>query len=345
MTYNHDNLIIKIFFTSKNKINPRRTRIIQNYPNILNYLLNRYEGCKSIREILYCIKTNIQEIPRCPICGNYLKSRKGVFQMFCSKKCSANSNYRKEKIKNTCINKYGVDNVNKLEKIQEKKRKTWKDNYGCDSPFQSPIIKQKIKYTLMTKYGVDNANKSKEIRKKYENTCLKRYGVKCPSKSEKVKNIAKKNCFKKYGVINVNKLEYIQQKRNNTKRKNHTFNTSSTEDKIYDMLCPHYEVHRNWNKDERYPWMCDFYIEGIDLFIECNFHWTHGGHPFNSNSIKDQVKLEQWKSKQTKYYDNAIETWTKRDIKKRNKAKEEKLNYVELWSYKEAIEWINENLL
>ena len=33
------------------------------------------------------------------------------------------------------------------------------------------------------------------------------------------------------------------------------------------------------------------------------------------------------------------------DIKKRNKAKEEKLNYVELWSYKEAIEWINENLL
>ena len=92
--------------------------------------------------------------------------------MFCSKKCSANSNYRKEKIKNTCINKYGVDNVNKLEKIQEKKRKTWKDNYGCDSPFQSPIIKQKIKYTLMTKYGVDNANKSKEIRKKYENTCI-----------------------------------------------------------------------------------------------------------------------------------------------------------------------------
>ena len=39
------------------------------------------------------------------------------------------------------------------------------------------------------------------------------------------------------------------------------------------------------------------------MFIECNFHWTHGGHPFNSNSIKDQVKLEQWKTKQTKYYE------------------------------------------
>ena len=85
MIYNHDNLIIKIFFTSKNKINPRRTRIIQNYPNILNYLLNRYEGCKSIREILYCIKTNIQEIPRCPICGNYLNQEKEYFKCFARK--------------------------------------------------------------------------------------------------------------------------------------------------------------------------------------------------------------------------------------------------------------------
>ena len=299
MVYNHDNLIIKIFFTNKNKINPRKTRIIQKYPNILNYLLNRYEGCKDIREILYCIKTNIQELPKCPVCGNYLKSIKGIFQMFCSKKCSANSNYRKEKIKNTCINKYGVDNVNKY----------------------------------------------KEIREKYENTCLERYGVKCPSKSEKVKSITKKNCFKKYGVTNINKLEYIQQKRNNTKRKNHTFNTSSTEDKIYYILSQHYKVQRNWNKDKRYPWMVDFYIKEIDLFIECNFHWTHCGHAYDKDNITDQITLEQWKSKETKYYNNAIYTWTIRDVEKRNKAKQEKLNYVELWSYEEAVKWINENLL
>ena len=35
------------------------------------------------------------------------------------------------------------------------------------------------------------------------------------------------------------------------------------------------------------------------------------------------IKLEQWKAKQTKYYNNAIKTWTKRDVEKRNKAKEE----------------------
>lgn len=239
--------------------------------------------------------------------------------MFCSKKCSANSNYRKEKIKNTCINKYGVDNVNKLEKIKEKKRKTWKDNYGCDSPFKSNIIKQKIKNTVMTKYGVDNVNKYKEIREKYENTCLERYGVKCPSKSEKVKSITKKNCFKKYGVTNINKLEYIQQKRNNTKRKNHTFNTSSTEDKIYYILSQHYKVQRNWNKDKRYPWMVDFYIKEIDLFIECNFHWTHCGHAYDKDNITDQITLEQWKSKETKYYNNAIYTWTIRDVEKETK--------------------------
>ena len=80
-------------------------------------------------------------------------------------------------------------------------------------------------------------------------------------------------------------------------------------------------------------------MKDFDIFIECNFHWTHGGHPFNPNSIKDQVKLERWKTKGTKYYDNAINTWTKMDVEKRNKAKEENLNYIEFWSFKELKEY------
>ena len=33
------------------------------------------------------------------------------------------------------------------------------------------------------------------------------------------------------------------------------------------------------NKYDRYPFACDFYISSLDLFIECNYHWTHGGKP------------------------------------------------------------------
>ena len=42
--------------------------------------------------------------------------------------------------------------------------------------------------------------------------------------------------------------------------------------------------------------------------------------------------LSIWKNKNTKYYNNAIETWTIRDVKKRNIARENNLNYLEIFS-------------
>ena len=38
------------------------------------------------------------------------------------------------------------------------------------------------------------------------------------------------------------------------------------------------------------------------------------------------------KSKNTKYYNVAIEVWAKRDVNKRNVAKENKLNYLEIFT-------------
>ena len=131
----------------------------------------------------------------------------------------------------------------------------------------------------------------------------------------------------------------MQKHRYSIMSKNNTFNTSKEEDEVYEFLSQYIDVTRQFNGSSKYPFCCDFYIEDLDMFIECNFHWTHGGHPFDPSSIKDQVKLEQWKAKQTKYYNNAIKTWTKRDVEKRNKAKEENLNYKEFWSLKELKEF------
>ena len=62
--------------------------------------------------------------------------------------------------------------------------------------------------------------------------------------------------------------------------------------------------------------------------------WTHGGHPYNPNSIKDQVKLQQWQSKAnngSRFYKNAIKVWTISDPNKRKIAKENHLNYIEVF--------------
>ena len=43
------------------------------------------------------------------------------------------------------------------------------------------------------------------------------------------------------------------------------------------------------NKYDRYPFACDFYISSLDLFIECNYHWTHGGKPYEGTEDDKQI--------------------------------------------------------
>ena len=91
-------------------------------------------------------------------------------------------------------------------------------------------------------------------------------------------------------------------------------------------------------KSAEYPFNCDFYIKNLNLYIECNFHWTHGGHAYDSENLEDLAIIEKWKSKQSKYYNNAITTWTVRDVRKRNIAKKNKLNYIEFFDFNKAKE-------
>ena len=93
-----------------------------------------------------------------------------------------------------------------------------------------------------------------------------------------------------------------------------------------------YYFEQQYCKDKRYPFLCDFYLPKYDLFIEIQGIWTHGGHPFNQYNEDDLRKLNLWKSKNTKYYKNAVNVWTQRDPLKRKTAKDNNLNYLEIFS-------------
>ena len=73
-------------------------------------------------------------------------------------------------------------------------------------------------------------------------------------------------------------------------------------------------------------------MSSLLTYIECNFTWTHGGHWFNKNSKEDLDKVAYMKSKHSKYYDNAIDTWTVRDVKKREYLEKNRLNFIVFWS-------------
>lgn len=142
---------------------------------------------------------------------------------------------------------------------------------------------------------------------------------------------ARKTCLEKYGCEYVLQYRPYVDKVEKTKTKNSTFNTSKPEIKFKQELQETFgtqNVLTNY-KCDRYPFRCDFYIPSEDLFIELNLHWTHGGKPYNPEDEDCQKQLQLWqeKAKQSKFYQNAIETWTVRDVKKQKIAKENKLNY------------------
>ena len=269
-------------------------------------------------------------------------------------KYSSKNNYNK--IKETKLNLYSDAYYSNSEKMQQTKL----DKYGNSSFVNS----SKCKQTKLEKYNDENYNN----KEKTKQTCLEKYGHPYPynnvkgkqTKLEKYgdenynnKNKSKQTCLEKYGVDSYSKtnnfktyikdnIDSINTKRNNTKRKNKSFNTSKPEEQTYILLKEKYpDVIRQYKSDV-YPFCCDFYIPSLDLYIECQYGWTHGNKPYEGTE-EDNIKLEQWKSKNTKYYNNAIYTWTDLDIRKRNIAKENKLNYKEFWNIQELNEWIIES--
>ena len=125
--------------------------------------------------------------------------------------------------------------------------------------------------------------------------------------------------------------EEQRRKHDETKHKNNTFNKSKPEEDYYLYLVEKYgekDVVRQY-KESRYPFHCDFYIPSEDLFIELNAHWTHGEEPYDPQNSKHQKLLNVMcdKAAKSEFYNVAIKIWTELDVRKRETAIKNQLNY------------------
>lgn len=273
-----------------------------------------------------------------------------------------------DKFKQTCIAKYGCENPMQNENIKQKSKETNINRYGVTCTLHNDKVKEKVKKTCLLLYGFENPMQNENIRQKAYNTNISRYGYKFATKNDMVKEKTKHTNILRYGVENVfqnesiknkirnttllhygvcyysqtqdfsdiirNKSVFIQQRIYNTKKRNNSFHISEPEKLCYDYLISKYPDIIYQYKSEEYPFNCDFYIPSKNLYIELNIHWTHGGHPFDETNINDIMVLEKWKSKNSKFYNMAINTWTVRDPYKRKIAMKHNLNYLEIWSLK-----------
>lgn len=237
-----------------------------------------------------------------------------------------------DKVRNTNMSRYGApfyvqsdEYKQNVDVIQDKIQSTMRDIYGAPVYTQSDDYKQnldkivgKMRNTSILRYGVQNYTQSEDykqmldtIAEKSRDTNISRYGAPFYVQSDEYKQ----------------KVDSIKSKRNATKRKNGTFNTSSTEEriKVLGIFEPQY------NKDSRYPYLCDFYDKDRDLFIEVNASWVHGCHWYDIEKDANLISSWQAKSTDSKYYSHAVKVFTQSDVKKRNTARANNLNYVTLW--------------
>ena len=119
---------------------------------------------------------------------------------YCCVDCGRN------KIKETCISKYGFDNPMKSYIIKNKKESTNIEKYGVVSYSKTIEYKDKFKNTCMNRYGFDNPMKSSTIKNKLIDTLNFKYGVSNIMFLESTKDKIKETCIFRYGVSNISKL-------------------------------------------------------------------------------------------------------------------------------------------
>ena len=254
------------------------------------------------------------KIGLCRNCGKQVKfisfSR---YDIYCCKKC------RQE---------YEHKHPEMMKVLEIKKRRTLLKKYGVEYPMAIKGAAEKLANTKLKKYGDSNYNNIE----KYKETCIKKYGMDNIFRDSKY---IKKCTLKKLGVENAMQDPKIWNKAFQTKVKKGNVNTSKPEETLYLKLIEKFgapDIIRQY-KSPMYPYNCDFYIKSLDLYIELQGTWVHGSEPYNPENPEHIKIVEFWKSKNTKFYNKAIEIWTIRDVEKRKIASENNLNYIEVFDF------------
>lgn len=316
--------------------------------------------------VVYCRSDQPVEIV-CPIHGSFMQTPHDhiILKHNCPKCGHAEAGVKRK----------GEKNIAHRSEVKAKKVATCQTRYGAKTWAESDVGRQRLheiivdegkldrmRQTCRDRYGVDFWTQSEEgraalhekmssdeMRSKIVAGYKAAYGMHYMQTEQgrerarsyidddrREKMIA--SMMERYGVPYAYLSSEIVRKNWETKRRNGTFNTSKPEETLYGLLCDVFgkdDVETQYVDAERYPFHCDFHVKSLDLFIELNAHWSHGGHWFDETDPGDVELLEKWlartKERGSSYYQQAVIVWTQRDLLKRQFAIDNHLNYVVFW--------------
>lgn len=327
----NDEFIISFFFKNSHLIYKRLTSSFLERPElkpIIEYLETRYKDSTGIRETLWRIKEKIEIRPVCKVCGKpvVFACQNGViFQQTCSPQCSGKDKDRQEKIKNTCLKKYGTTCASKSPEVKEKMiktsierygvtngggseqsiekaKRTTKERYGEEYYTRTKEYKERAREVNQRKYGKDYYTQTEEYRERAKATCLEKYGTEYSVQAESVKEKTRKTCLEKYGVTNGGSSEQAKQKAKGTCQEKYNVNyyTQTEEYKQkYKQTCLEKYGSTNYFSSEVFYEKVIKTKKSMYRFEQKIFDYLK--EIFDESDIISQYKDERYKNQRTNY--------------------------------------------
>ena len=222
-----------------------------------------------------------------------------------------------ERIKNTMVDKYGVEYAAQNETCMNKMKATTLKKYGVENANQSQEIKEKIKKSNLEKYGFEYGLQSEEVKEKRRDTNLEKYGFENPLQREEIKEKSKNTCLKKYNVEYPCQCPEIYEKQNKNSYylkdyimpSGNTIKIQGYEHYALDELCKKENGNENdiitgcknvptiWyndNDNKKHRHFVDIFIPSKNKCIEVKSTWTF-------TKQKDIIFLKQSAAKELGY--------------------------------------------
>lgn len=186
-----------INYFNTNSIKLVESSLSKIYIDLVNSINNTIKFESSFPEKVYFYLHNLETRPLCKHC-NYNAVSFDTFSKgyhdYCSVKCSSNSDRKKNDIKKTCLERYGVENIGMI--TRDKALKTMEDKYGGHIS-TTDGYKEKYRKTCLERYVEEHVFKTDDFKSKMSELFLEKYGSIYPMKNkdmiEKSLLIRKKN--------------------------------------------------------------------------------------------------------------------------------------------------------
>ena len=178
--------------------------------------LDEEVSVQKMSQRLFCLYSNITEIPKCPECGSNLvytpkKKHKdnpySGWSVFCSVGCSKQSSLRVERQQAGMMKNHGVRGSFASEELREKSRTKFKERTGYDHPMRSPEHKNKMKDSMLFLYGGYTFS-SKPLSEASQQTMQLLYGTPYPQQNESIRKKTVAGNIDRYGVGHHNQKHY-----------------------------------------------------------------------------------------------------------------------------------------